>query len=80
MLAKKPVSKSLLILLLLLNAGPGSYELGLGELGLLENISVKERVKSLLLAVNVLIIIKKYNKFYDNNDSLFIEGLLQVVI
>ena len=56
------------MLLLLKNAGPGSYVLELGELGLLEKISDKELVKSLLLAVNVLIIIKKYNKFHYNND------------
>ena len=60
----------LLPLLPLLNAAPGSYVFELGDDGLLENMSPKELDKSLLLAVIVLIIIKKYNKFYYNNDYI----------
>ena len=64
------------VLLLLFKAAPGSYVLELGLIeGLLENISDKVLDKSLLLAVTVLIIIKKYNKFYDNNDSSIITYL-----
>ena len=47
----------------LVNPLPGSYVFELGVDGLLEKISLKELPKSLLLAVVVLIIIKKYNNF-----------------
>jgi hypothetical protein len=60
MFEKKPVSISLSPLV---NPFPGSYVFELGVVGLLEKISLKELPKSLLLAVVVLIIIKKYNNF-----------------
>jgi hypothetical protein len=68
----------LLPLLPLVNAEPGSYVFELGDDGLLENMSPKELDKSLLLAVTVLIIIKKYNNFYYNNDyQLYVSSLFK---
>jgi hypothetical protein len=51
------------LVLPLVNPAPGSYVFELGVVGLVEKRSLKELDKSLLLAVVVLIIIKKYNNF-----------------